>query len=111
MSDRIRVAAEEDIPQDEGLVIPKALTGADDDIALFKDDQGCIFALDNTCPHEVASLAEGWVEDGYVECPLHSSKFDLRTGEAQSLPAPRGVNVHRVEVHDGEVYLYAGERP
>ncbi|MBM6545365.1 non-heme iron oxygenase ferredoxin subunit [Janibacter sp. YIM B02568] len=108
MSEGIRVAAVDDIPEGEGVVISKDVTGTEDDIALLKDDDGSVWALDNTCPHEVASLADGWVEDGFVECPLHASKFCLKTGDVQSLPAPRGVSSHRVEVRDGEVYLFPG---
>jgi 3-phenylpropionate/trans-cinnamate dioxygenase ferredoxin subunit len=111
MSTGIRVAAVDDIPEGEGIAISKAITSTDDDVALLRDETGCIWALNNTCTHETASLAEGWVEDGYVECPLHSSRFDLKTGEVTGLPATEDAVPHRVEVRDGEVYLYPGERP
>ncbi|MEV7085532.1 non-heme iron oxygenase ferredoxin subunit [Streptomyces sp. NPDC093085] len=111
MSDGIRVASLEDIPQGEGLAIDKAVTGTADDIALLRDADNTVYALDDTCTHETASLAEGWVEDGFVECPLHSSKFCLKSGEVQGLPATRNACPHRVEVRDGEVWLFPGERP
>jgi len=107
----IHVASLDDIPAGEGVAIPRAVTGTDDDIAVLHDEDGSVWALDNTCTHEVASLAEGWVEDGYVECPLHSSKFCLRTGAVQGMPATRPVKPHRVEVRAGEVYLFPGEQP
>jgi 3-phenylpropionate/trans-cinnamate dioxygenase ferredoxin subunit len=66
--------------------------------------------LNNTCTHAEASLAEGWVEDGYVECPLHSSKFCLKTGAVQGLPATIDAVVHRVEVSDGEIYLFPRQK-
>ena len=109
MSDGIRVAAVDDIPEGEGIAVDKSITGTDDDIALLRDENGCVFALNDTCPHETASLAEGWVEDGHVECPLHSSKFNLQTGEVNGLPATRDAVAHRVEVRDGEVYLFPNE--
>ncbi|WP_063021883.1 non-heme iron oxygenase ferredoxin subunit [Nocardia niwae] len=112
MSDReIRVAALADIPVGEGIAIDKSITGTADNIALLRDDDGSVYALDDTCTHEVASLAEGWVEDGYVECPLHSSKFRLESGEVDSMPATEGVCPHRVEVRDGEVFLFPGLAP
>ncbi|UGT62683.1 non-heme iron oxygenase ferredoxin subunit [Nocardia asteroides] len=107
----IRVAALDDIPIGEGIAVDKALTGTADNIALLRDDDGSVYALDDTCTHEVASLAEGWVEDGYVECPLHSSKFCLESGEVDSMPATEGVCPHRVEVRDGEVFLFPGSAP
>lgn len=111
MSDGIRVAAYDEIPEGEGIAIDKSVTGAEDHIALLHDEDGRIWALDDTCTHETASLADGWVEDGHVECPLHSSKFCLRNGEVEGLPATRDTRCHRVEVRDGEVYLYPNEAP
>ena len=111
MSNGIRVAALEDIPEGEGVAVDRAVTGTGDDIALLRDDDGTVWALNNTCTHAEASLAEGWVEAGYVECPLHSSKFCLKSGAVQGLPATRDTVSHRVEVLDGEVYLFPGQRP
>ena len=107
----IRIASVDDIPEGEGIEIPRDVTGTEDDIALLKDDDGSVYALNNTCPHEIASLAEGWVEDGKVECPLHSSKFCLRTGAVEGLPATKDAVAHKVEVRNGEVYVFPGEQP
>ena len=111
MSTGIRVASLDDIPEGEGIEVSRDITGTDDDIALLRDEDGSVWALNNTCTHEVASLAEGWVEDGRVECPLHSSKFCLKTGAVEGLPATKDTVPHRVEVRDGEVYLFPGEQP
>ena len=110
-ADGIRVAAFEDIPEGEGIAIDKTITGTADDIAVLRDHDGTVWALDNTCTHAEASLAEGWVEDGYVECPLHASKFCLKSGEVQGLPATRDVGTHRVQVRDGQVFLYPQAGP
>lgn len=107
----IRVATLDDIPVGEGIAIDKSVTGTDDDVALLRDDDGSVYALNDTCSHETASLAEGWVEDGFVECPMHSSKFCLKNGEVQGLPATENVCPHRVEVRDGEVFLFPNEAP
>jgi 3-phenylpropionate/trans-cinnamate dioxygenase ferredoxin subunit len=111
MSTGIRVASLDDIPEGEGIAVDKTTTGTADNIALLRDDDGTVWALDDTCTHEEASLAEGWVEGGYVECPLHSSKFCLKSGEVQGLPATRNTCPHRVEVRDGEIYLFPNEAP
>lgn len=111
MSGGIRVAAVADIPEGEGIAVDRSVAGTDDDIALLHDEDGQIWALDNTCTHETASLADGWVEDGHVECPLHSSRFCLRNGQVEGLPATRDTKAHRVEVRDGEVYLFPNEQP
>lgn len=111
MINGIRVAALDDVPEGEGIVIERTVAGTDDDIALLRDDDGCVWALDNTCTHADASLAEGWVENGHVECPLHASKFCLKTGAVDGLPATKDARPHRVEVRDGAVYLFPNERP
>lgn len=74
-------------------------------IAVFHTEDGEVFALDDTCSHQDASLADGWVEDCRVECPLHASTFDLRTGEVDAPPAKRPVRAHRVEIIDGVIHV------
>lgn len=46
-----------------------------------------VFAIDDTCSHSEASLSEGDVSGFKIECWLHGAEFDLRTGEAVTLPA------------------------
>ena len=50
-------------------------------VALYRLDDG-VFATSDVCPHQGASLAQGCVVQGFVECPLHFALFDIRTGEA-----------------------------
>ncbi|MBO9577956.1 MAG: bifunctional 3-phenylpropionate/cinnamic acid dioxygenase ferredoxin subunit [Microbacteriaceae bacterium] len=97
MADGIEVAKVGDIADGEGLKVSRIRTGTLDDIAVFNDG-GAFFALDDTCSHEEASLSQGWVEDGTVECPLHAACFSLKDGAVLSLPATKGVAAHRVEI-------------
>ena len=108
MSEGIRVAAVDDVEPGEALVLATDLTGTADPISLFRDDDGTYYALDDTCSHEDASLAEGWIEDGEVECPLHATRFCLADGMPQCLPATRPVRTHKVEVRGEDVHLYVG---
>ena len=66
-----------------------------------------VYAIGDRCSHAEASLSEGavWESDCTVECPRHGSEFDLRTGEALSLPATRPVPVYPVTIEDGSVYV------
>ncbi|MUL42867.1 bifunctional 3-phenylpropionate/cinnamic acid dioxygenase ferredoxin subunit [Streptomonospora sp. PA3] len=92
----------EDLPQGESLRVM-----ADVPIALFNAD-GEIYAVDDTCTHQNASLSDGWLEGCFIECPLHESAFDLRTGEPSCLPAKRPVRTYPVTVaDDGGVYIHA----
>src|SRR3954463_5479477 len=81
-------------------------------VALFHTDDGELYAIDDTCTHQDASLADGWLEGCEVECPLHASRFDLRTGEVDAPPAKPPVRTHAVFVQDGHLYLkVSGEEP
>lgn len=73
-------------------------------IAVFHTDDG-LFAIDDTCTHQDASLADGWVENCTVECPLHESCFDLRTGRASGPPAKIAVRTYAVRILDGDVVV------
>jgi 3-phenylpropionate/trans-cinnamate dioxygenase ferredoxin subunit len=62
-----------------------------------------VFAIHDICSHANVSLSEGEVEDGQIECWLHGSCFDLRSGKPSSLPATRPVPVYPVKIEgDGE---------
>jgi 3-phenylpropionate/trans-cinnamate dioxygenase ferredoxin subunit len=71
-------------------------------VAVFHTE-GRLFAIDDTCTHQDASLSEGWLEGCLIECPLHASFFDLRTGEVTSPPAKKPVRTYHVEVRDGMI--------
>ncbi len=66
----------------------KVVSIDDKDIAIF-NVEGEYFAIDDMCSHAEASLAEGEVFDCKIECPLHGAEFDLKTGEAVTLPATK----------------------
>jgi nitrite reductase/ring-hydroxylating ferredoxin subunit len=54
--------------------------------AVFKDGQE-YRVVDDSCPHQGASLGEGSVLNGNVICPWHSWSFDLKTGECPNAPS------------------------
>ena len=69
------------------------------DVALARHGEE-IFAVEDMCSHANVALSEGDVEDCTVECWLHGSKFDLRTGKPTGLPATEPVATFPVEVRD-----------
>ena len=66
---------------------------------------GEVFAISDICSHADVSLSEGDVEDGTVECWLHGSRFDLRTGAPTGLPATRPVATYPVTVEGDAVLI------
>jgi 3-phenylpropionate/trans-cinnamate dioxygenase ferredoxin subunit len=98
----IRVCTLDDLPAGEAVRVLAHVP-----VAVFNAD-GTLYAIDDTCTHQDASLADGWLEGCLVECPLHASSFDLRTGQPVSPPARNPVRTYPVEVIDGVVYVHAG---
>ena len=66
---------------------------------------GEVFAISDVCSHADVALSEGDVEDGKIECWLHGSLFDLRTGEPTGLPATRPVPTYPVTVEGDDVLV------
>ena len=62
-----------------------------------------VFAIDDTCSHSDASLSEGEVTDFKIECWLHGAEFDLRTGEALTLPANIPLETYAVSIDGNAV--------
>jgi 3-phenylpropionate/trans-cinnamate dioxygenase ferredoxin component len=60
-----------------------------------------VYAINDRCSHADVSLAEGEVDGCAIECWLHGSAFDLRTGRPLSLPAIEPVATYAVRV-EGE---------
>jgi 3-phenylpropionate/trans-cinnamate dioxygenase ferredoxin subunit len=67
--------------------------------------QGEVFAIRDECSHAEVPLSEGDIEDGTVECWLHGSRFDLRSGKPDSLPATRPVPVYPVKIEGDDVLV------
>lgn len=72
-------------------------------IVLFNID-GTIHAIDNTCPHNGASLASGQLEGCVLSCPAHGLRFDLRTG---CTPGAGGLSLTTFPVRaiDGKLFV------
>ena len=67
--------------------------------------QGEVFAVSDICSHADVALSEGDVEDGTIECWLHGSQFDLRTGKPTGLPATKPVATFAVTVEGDDVLV------
>jgi 3-phenylpropionate/trans-cinnamate dioxygenase ferredoxin component len=50
-------------------------------------------------------LSEGEVANCHVECALHGSRFDLRTGKPDALPATEPIATFPVRIDNGDVYV------
>ena len=95
-----RACAAADVPAEEAL----AVTLGDLDVAVARHGDE-FFALQDVCSHAAVALSEGEVEDCTIECWLHGSRFDLRSGKPTGLPATEPVATFPVEVRDDGIYV------
>ena len=101
MSEFVRVCSVDELPA-QGSVRRVEVDGTS--VAIVATE-GEYHAIDDTCSHDEVSLADGEVEGHTVECWLHGSRFDVRTGEALCLPARKPVDVYAIKILDDGVYL------
>jgi 3-phenylpropionate/trans-cinnamate dioxygenase ferredoxin subunit len=95
-----KVCAVSDIPDDGALGVeiddtPVALVRTGDEV----------YALHDVCSHAEVALSEGEVYDQTLECWLHGSCFDVRTGKPTNPPATQAVPTYQVKIEDDEVYV------
>lgn len=73
-------------------------------VAVFRLEDG-FYAIDDTCSHAEASLADGEIEDGCIECPLHGALFDIRSGKNLSFPAVTPVRSYPLKIEGGKIFI------
>jgi 3-phenylpropionate/trans-cinnamate dioxygenase ferredoxin subunit len=97
----VRVCAAAEIPR--GAVVSAEVN--DTPLAIVHSDDGEFYASYDECSHAQVPLSEGEVEGCTLECWLHGSRFDLRTGKPTGPPATEPVPVYPIEIADGDVYV------
>jgi len=66
---------------------------------------GELFAVDGICSHQYAELYDGYLRGGRITCPLHTSTFDVRTGEPLGPPATEPLATFPVRIESGLVVV------
>jgi len=100
VTDMTRAASLSDIP--EGGTLAVEIDGVE--VALVRTSEE-VFAIHDECSHAQIALSEGEVEGCEVECWLHGSMFDLRTGKPTNLPATEPVPIYPCRVDGDEVFV------
>jgi 3-phenylpropionate/trans-cinnamate dioxygenase ferredoxin subunit len=95
-----RVCALDDVPAGSALRVE--LDEIDVAVVRVGDE---VFAIEDVCSHADFPLSDGEVDGCTIECALHGSRFDLRTGKPSGPPATAPVTVFPVTVADGDVYI------
>lgn len=72
-------------------------------LALF-NVEGDLFAIDDSCPHQGASLCGGRLEGWVIQCCAHGLRFDLRSGYLLNSIQLKVAN-YPVEIIDGQAFI------
>ena len=83
---------------------PLAVTVDDVDVAIVRDGDD-FYAIRDECSHAAIPLSEGDLDGCLIECWLHGSTFDLRTGKPTTLPAFEPVPIYPVRVEGEELHV------
>jgi 3-phenylpropionate/trans-cinnamate dioxygenase ferredoxin component len=100
MSKFVRACALSDLADDE----PLSVELNDEPVAIVKAC-GDVYAIRDVCSHAEVPLSEGEVDGCTIECWLHGSRFDLRTGKPTGMPATEPVPVYPVKIEDDDVLV------
>ena len=96
----VRVCAQADIGPDS----VKAYEVGDRRLAVFNLG-GQYYVTDDECTHASASLADGMLEDGIIECSLHFGAFDVKTGAVKAPPCSFALRTYQVLLQGDDIYV------
>ena len=96
----VRACAATDVA--DGQAIRVEVDGLDVAIVRNGDD---VYAIEDECSHAAVALSEGDVEGCEIECWMHGSRFDLRTGKPTGPPATEPVPIFPVQVDGTDVLI------
>jgi nitrite reductase/ring-hydroxylating ferredoxin subunit len=95
----VRICAQSEIEPES----VKAYEVGDRRLAVFNIG-GTYYVTDDECTHASASLADGMLEDGIIECSLHFGAFDVKTGEVKAPPCSIALRTYKVLLQGDDVY-------
>ena len=72
---------------------------------IVRNHEDVYYCTDGLCTHEEVHLSGGFVMENTIECPKHSSIFDVSTGEVETPPACEDLNTYPTRVENGRVFV------
>ncbi len=100
MSDFQVVAQTKDVPESGKLCLE-----VDDRFVVIIRVGDSYFCVDDVCTHDGGPLGEGELRDFCLVCPRHGAEFDVRTGEAVTMPATEPTASHQVKVDGDDILI------
>lgn len=99
MNDFVKLCPVKDLKEKEG----RRFIVGDVEVALFKVNEK-IYALSNICPHQhTALIYDGFLENGFIVCPVHGWMFNLETGRQKD--GRKGLDSYEVKLIGDDVFV------
>jgi Na+-transporting NADH:ubiquinone oxidoreductase subunit F len=73
--------------------------------AVYRDNEGTLYATDGLCTHGNVHLSNGLVKDRQIECSKHNGRFNLIDGSPARPPICRGLATYPVEERNGQIVI------
>ena len=100
MDDYVKACDVSDVPS--GSMLPIDIG---DVHMMIVNAEGSLYAVSRICTHETADLSTGFLIGSEVTCPLHLSRFDLKTGAVQNPPATIPLTTYKLKTEGTAVYV------
>jgi 3-phenylpropionate/trans-cinnamate dioxygenase ferredoxin subunit len=78
---------------------------ADSTEILLCNVDGTVYAIEDVCTHDGGPLDQGTLEGACVVCPRHGATFDVKTGDALTLPAVMPLMTFPVTIENGDIFV------
>ena len=104
MSEFVKVAQVDDLLDPCKVILP-----VDDRLVVLIRQGQEFYCIDDVCTHDGGTLGDGELVDCQLSCPRHGAKFDIRTGEALTMPATENTLAHEVKVDGTDVLVRLSE--
>ena len=100
MNDFTKIATNSEIPEGGKLYVE-----LDERLVVIFRAGGDLYCLDDVCTHDGGPLGEGQLTGYEIACPRHGAKFDMRTGQALTMPATEATAVHEIKAEGDDVLV------
>jgi 3-phenylpropionate/trans-cinnamate dioxygenase ferredoxin subunit len=100
MTEYVRACALTDVAEGEAIGVEVG----EEPVAIVRTC-GEVFAIRDVCSHAEVPLSEGEIDGRTIECWLHGSRFDLRSGKPTGMPATEPVPVYPVKIEGDDVLV------
>jgi 3-phenylpropionate/trans-cinnamate dioxygenase ferredoxin component len=100
MSDFITACKTSDVPPGGKLSLEVA-----DRFIVIANIDGAYFCIDDVCTHDGGTLGDGEIDGHCLVCPRHGAKFDVRNGDAITMPATEATASHEVRIEGDQIFV------